>query len=130
MPPARSALATRPMPSIPLDNAEVVLVDHGAGAGFGIMVDGTPIPNLMLLPAGQAERYNVIVGGVFSMTAATDEVLRWAPVLARAYQTLTGSINGHANGAAKPAARRGRPAAATATGTPRRARAGPATSGK
>jgi hypothetical protein len=130
-------LATRPMQAIPLDTAQVTLVDHGAGAGFGLLVDGRPVPNVMLLPAGQVDRYNVIVGGVFYLQVATDEAMRWAPVLARWTETITGTTNGHiaiaANGAPKPAARtriRRAPAASTATApktaaAPRRARAAP-----
>lgn len=102
-------MATRPMPAIALDTATVVLVDHGNGAGWGLTVDGAPVPNVMLLPAGAVDRYSVIVGGVFYLQVSRDEAMRWAPLLARWHQSMTGSINGHAgpatNGAPKPAAR-------------------------
>ena len=115
MPPAK--LATRPMAAIPLDTAEVILVDHGAGAGFGLVVDGWVVPNVMLLPAGSVDRYTVVIGGRFSGQRSRDEALRLGSDLARFHQTMSGAAWGaHANGnGATKAARTRTPARAAAT---------------
>jgi hypothetical protein len=123
------------MPSIPLDTAKVTLVDHGSGQGFGLLVDGRPLPNVMLLPAGTggatAQRYHVIVGGVFSMTVPADEAMRWAAAFARWSETLNGTTNGHiTNGGAKPRAIARTPRATAAKPAATAARRGPPASAR
>jgi hypothetical protein len=120
------------MPPIPLDTAKVDLVNHGAGAGFGILVDGQPaLPTVMLLPAGQVDRFNLIVSGAWTATVTRDEVYRWAPIMARSQQAITGNLNGHANGHTKPATRTRAARTTATTTTPKTAaRRGPPTTAR